>query len=158
MKLDTFTWVVIGLVVLLLGAAVVTVNRTDGAGWGENADYISEDVPEAPVYNAFLAVQQGDLTRAREQYSAQMLEEIGGEDGYDPFSGRGSNSGSRRMQIVNVEIVEDDPARALVTFSIDNYNRGGGIFGSGSTWSYENTVEVIREDDAWKLNAEEFFY
>ena len=155
MKLDTFTWGVIAVVAVILVAAVLTVNLTGGAGL-EALDYITDDVPEAPVMNAFLALQQGDITRARTQYSQAVLDEIGGEKGYDPFSNRGAGQSSR-LRIIEVQPIEDDPDRALVTFAVDTYSRSG-PFGSGNSWTREGTVEVVREDDAWKINSQEFFW
>ena len=64
---------------------------------------------------------------------------------------------ARRLRIVAVQPDPDDPDRALVTFVIDTYSRGG-PFGAGSTWSREVTVEVVREEGAWKINAQEFFF
>jgi hypothetical protein len=156
MKLDKFTWVVIGVVVLLLVAAVVTVNATGGIGV-QAQEYMAQDTPEAPVYNAFLALQRGDLTKAREQYSQEVLAQFG-KDGYDPLAGRStSTSSSQRLRIIKSELVADDPDRALVTFEQDTYNQGG-LFGSGSTWSREGTVEVVREEGGWKINTQEFFW
>jgi hypothetical protein len=156
MKLDKFTWAVIGVVLLLLVAAVVTVNVTGGQGV-EAQEYMPQDTPEAPVYNAFLALQRGDLTKAREQYSETILQQ-NQKDNYDPFAGRTtSGSGSQRLRIIKTEPVPDDPDRALVTFMQDTYNQGG-LFGAGSTWSRESTVEVIREEDGWKINTPEFFW
>src|SRR5690606_32592485 len=109
MKLDKFTWAVIGVVVLLLVAAVVTVNMTGGAGVQAQA-YLPLDTPEAPVFNGFLAFQRGDLTKAREQYSQQIMAEIGKDAGYDPFSNRTSSmTSSQRLRILNTEVVPDDP-------------------------------------------------
>jgi hypothetical protein len=157
MKLDKFTWTVIGVVVLLLVAAVITVNMTSGVGSAPQ-DYQPNDTPEAPVYNAFLAFQRGDLTRAREQYSQKVLDEFGKETGYDPLSGRTtSTSTSQRLRILKTELIPDDPDRALVTFVQDTYNQGG-PFGAGNTWSRQGTVEVIREADGWKINTQELFW
>jgi hypothetical protein len=155
MKLDKFTWTVIGVVVALLIAAVVTVNVTGGAGV-QAQEYMPPDTPEAPIFNAFLALQRGDLTKAREQYSETVLDEFSREGGYDPFTGR-STSNSQRLRITGTEMIEDDPDRALVSFVQDTYNRGG-LLGSGSSWSREGTVEVVREDGVWKINAQEFFW
>ena len=157
MKIDKFTWAVIGVVVLLLVAAVVTVNVTGGVGV-QGQEYLSLDKPEAPVYNAFLAFQRGDLTKAREQYSKEVFTQLA-KDSYDPFSGRATSGNSgQRLRILKSEIVEDDPDRALVTFEQATYNQGGGLFNAGSTWSREGTVEVVREDDGWKINTQEFFW
>jgi hypothetical protein len=155
MKLDKFTWAVIAVVVLLLVAAVITVNVTGGAG-ALGQEYMPLDTPEAPVYNAFLAFQRGDLTKARQQYSDPVLEDAGKDPTYDPLAGR-TNSSSQRLRITKSEPVADDPNRALVSFTLDNYNQGG-LFGSGSTWSREGTVEVVREEDGWKINALELFW
>lgn len=156
MKLDKFTWVVMGIVALLLVAAVITVNRTGGAGI-ESQEYKPLDTPEAPVYNAFLAIQRGDLTKAREQYSKTVLAELNKDKNYDPFAGRGSSSGSsQRLRILKTEPA-DDPKRALVSFVVDSYNQGG-IFDTGSTYSRDGTLEVVQEDGGWKINTQEFFY
>jgi len=155
MKFDRFTWVVIGIVVLLLAAAVVTVNMTGGSGW-TTQEYMTPDQPEAPVFNAFLAFQRGDVATARSQYSQEILDEID-EQNYDPFSNRYSAGSSRRLRIVDVQPYADDPDRAQVNFILDSYNRGG-LFDSGSTWSREMSLQVIREGDEWKINAQEFFY
>jgi hypothetical protein len=155
MKLDKFTWAVIGVVLLLLVAAVVTVNVTGGQGV-EAQEYRTQDTPEAPVYNAFLALQRGDVTKAREQYSEAILEQFQ-KDNYDPFVGRTNSASSQRLRILKTELVPDDPDRALVTFMQDTYNQGG-PFGAGSTWSREITVEVIREDGVWKINTAEYFW
>ena len=90
MKLDKFTWAVIGVVVLLLVAAVVTVNVTGGIG-AQAQEYMAQDTPEAPVYNAFLALQRGDLTKAREQYSQAVLDGFE-KDGYDQLAGRSTST------------------------------------------------------------------
>lgn len=157
MKIDKFTWAVIGVVLLLLVAAVVTVNTTGGVG-AEEQEYMALDVPEAPVYNAFLALQRGDLTRARAQYSEAILADFEENGNFDPFTGRSTSPNtSQRMRILGTEPIADDPDRMLVTFTQDTYNQGG-PFGAGSTWSREVTVEVVREEDGWKINTPEYFW
>lgn len=157
MRLDKFTGAVIGVVVLLLVAAVLTVNTTGGAG-AATQEYLPLDTPEAPVYNAFLAFQRGDLTKAREQYSQQMLDEFKRDGTYDPLAGRSTSpTSSQRLRILKTEPIPDDPDRALVSFVQDTYNQGG-LFGAGSTWSREGTVEVVREDDGWKIHTHELFW
>lgn len=156
MKLDKFTWAVIAVIALLIVAAVVSVTRSSGAAVDEMT-YLEDNSPEAPVHNAFVALQRGDRTRAREQYSQTILDELGGEKGWDPFSGNMGDRSARRLRIVAVEPDAEDADRALVSFVIDTYSRGG-LFGAGNTWSREGTVEVVREDGTWKINAQEFFY
>jgi hypothetical protein len=155
MKLDKFTWTVIGVVLLLIVAAIVTVSRTGGKGV-ETPTYMDEDTPEAAVHNAFIALQQGDRTRAEAQYSQAVRDDIEGQSGWDPFGARPTNTASR-LRITNVEIDDEDPNRALVSFVQDTFSRGG-LFNAGSTWSREGTVEVVQEEDGWKINTQEFFF
>lgn len=156
MKLDKFTWAVIIVIVLLVAAAIVSVTRSGNVA-ADTVTYLEDNNPETPVHNAFVALQRGDRTRAREQYTQSVLDELGGEKGWDPFSGNMADRSARRMRIVAVEPDAEDADRALVSFVIDTYSRGG-LFGAGNTWSRDGTVEVIREDGAWKINAQEFFY
>jgi hypothetical protein len=160
MKIDKFTWAVIGVVVVLLVAAVVTVNVTGGVGV-QGQEYLPLDTPEAPVYNAFLAFQRGDLTKAREQYSQKILDvysQDSKDSGYDQFAGRTTSpNSSQRLRILKTEAIPDDPDRMLVTYVQDTYNQGG-LFGSGETWSVEGTVEVVHEEDGWKINTQQLFW
>jgi len=154
-KLDRFTWIVIVIVVALLAAAVITVSLTQGRGAG-GTDYVEDGTPGAAVFNAFTALQKGDLYAARNQYSARVLEDIA-EQNWDPFAGRGADTTARRLRIVEVETDPADENRALVTFVQDTYSQGG-LFGGGNTWSRRGVVEVVREEGEWKINAQEFFY
>lgn len=154
-KLDRFTWIVLVAVTALLIAAVVTVNRS-ASDTGDALAYRTVDAPETPVYNAFVATERGELYRAREQYTATVLEQME-RDRFDPFtSGYRNSDTSRQLRIVAVEIDEADPNRALVTVIEDNYSPSG-PFGSGNTWSNQRTIPVAREDDVWKIDAVELF-
>lgn len=160
MKIDKFTLSVIGVVLLLLIAAIVTVNRADD-GSVDAADYLTEDSPEAPVQNAFIALQKGDLFTAREQYAARITDEKNPDYPYSPLGDSGvryeTGNRSQRLRILSVDIDEENPEQALVTFTVDTYSNSG-PFGTGSTWSSQRTVEVVREGGVWKINASEYFY
>lgn len=155
---DKFTWIVLGIVAVLLIAAVVTVNRTGVRGDVAPA-YQTADSPETPVINAFLAMQRGDAFTAREQYSQRVLDEISEMEGYDPFtdSGRRAVDQNQRLRILSTEIQADNPNQATVTFEIDTYTSGG-PFGSGNTWSRRGVAPVVREDEGWNIDGQEFFY
>jgi hypothetical protein len=154
MRIDKFTWIVLIAIGLLLVAAIVTVSR--GSPEEERLTYRTADEPATPVYNAFVALQQGEVARAREQYSARIL--ASHEDGYDPLSGRTySNQSARRLRILESKIDSADPNLAYVTIALDSYY-GGGLFGGGSTSSNRRTLQVIREDNQWKLDTDEYFY
>ncbi|MBK8050313.1 MAG: hypothetical protein IPK16_26340 [Anaerolineales bacterium] len=155
LKLDKFTWIVLALVAILLVAAVVTVSRS---GAQQPLEYRTDDSPEAPVVNAFIAFQKGDMAVARRQYSAQVLKEVDSVTGYGPLRGEPYyGDASRRLRLIETNVDDQNPDRAYVSFAIDNYSTGG-LFNQGQTWSTDRVVEVIREDGAWKINAQEFFY
>ena len=159
LKLDRFTWIVIGIVILLLAAAFLSVNLTGGLGAPAGLSYIEEDAPATPVQNAFVALEKGDIFRAREQYSQKVLDQWA-KDSYDPLRSLPDNTNgpARRLRITNVTIDENDPEHALVSFKIDTYNQDNGPFGSGSTWTRTGTVDVVREDGMWKIDSVEWFY
>lgn len=155
LRLDKFTIAVLAVVGLLLAAAVVTVNRNAGGG---ETSYRTDNTPETPVVNAFLALQDGDVARAREQYSADVLETVDSSSGYGPLRGETYyGDDSRRLRIIATRSDPNDAERAYVTLVIDNYSTGG-PFNSGSTWSMERVVEVTQEEGTWKISTEEFFY
>ncbi len=156
LKLDRFTWIVTAIVALLLVAAVVTVNLSRGAGWG-NDTYQTDNSPATPVYNAFVAFQKGDVIKARDQYSKSVLDEIQANKGYDPFYNRVNNLNAQRLRILQVDTDPAHPDHAVVTFVEDNYSNQG-LFNSGSSWSRRGNVEVVREAGVWKIDTQEFFY
>lgn len=156
LRLDKFTVAVLLVVGLLLVAAVITVNRSSSPAAQE---YRTDDAPETPVVNAFLALQQGDLATARKQYSQAVVARADEDKAYGPLSGQTyyPTDSSRRLRLVETRLDPDDSNRAYVTAAVDNYSTGG-IFNSGSTWTTERVIEVVREDGAWKINVDEFFY
>lgn len=156
LRLDKFTVAVLVVVGLLLAAAVITVNRGSSSAVQE---YRSDDAPETPVVNAFLALQAGDLGTARRQYSTDVLARADNDKSYGPLNGQTyyPSDSSRRLRLINTRTDPDDSNLAYVTAAIDNYSTGG-LFNEGSTWTSERVVEVVREDGAWKINVDEFFY
>lgn len=175
LKFDVFTWIVLAAVVLLVVAAVVTVNLTGGQSLGATA-YMTEDSPEAPVFNAILAVQQGDLARARTEFTVAALAE-NEKRGYDPIANAasyyGNDPSSRRIRIVKVNPGSDSAAAsvagpgtettprspadtAYVTIAEDNFS-GGGLFGR-TTYSNERVIRVAREEGRWKVDDPNLFY
>ena len=156
LKLDPFTWIVMLVIAGLVIAAIVTVNVA-GSGAVQNSDYRNADEPATPVYNALLAIQRGDATTARSQFTQSALDEMK-KRGYDPIQSNLSsyvdNRTSRRIRIVSV--TEDSPDVIYVTVVEDIYGNGG-LFGS-STWSNQRVVRVVRSDGQWKIDDSNFFY
>ena len=159
LKIDKFTWAVIGIVLLLVIAAVVTVslNRSRSAT-PEQPTYLTEDSPTTPVHNAFVALQQGDIAKARLQYSARILKDVEDNKVYAPFNqgNYGNDRTARRLRILESKVDPNDPKRATVTVAIDQYSSGG-LFGGSNTYSTQRFVEVIREENRWKIDTAEFF-
>lgn len=159
LRLDRFTIVVLVVVGALLAAAIFTISRTNNSG--APTAYVTADAADTPVINAFLALQNGDIPKARAQYSAEVLARVDSTESgsYGPLRGQpyGYSDTNRRARVLKVQIDDDDPARAYVTVAIDTYSSGG-LFDSGSTWSSERVIEVVREEGVWKLNSEEYFY
>jgi hypothetical protein len=135
---------------------VVTVSRGPGS---TPESYRTADAPETPVVNAFLALQNGDLATARAQYSAKVLADSDKADYITPLRGQNyyPSDTARRIRVEETKPDPTDPDRVFVTAAIDTYN-GGGLFDSGDTYTSERTVEVVREDGAWKINVDEYFY
>ena len=156
---DKFTIAVLVIVGVLLAAATFTISRTTNSS--EPAAYLTEDAPATPVVNAFLAYQDGDIPKARAQYSKEVLARVDDAEGggYGPLRGEyyGSADANRRLRVLKEQLDDTNPDRAYVTVAIDTYNTGG-LFNRGDTWSSERVVEVVREDGAWKINGEEYFY
>jgi hypothetical protein len=161
LKFDAFTWIVLAVVALLIAAAVVTVNLGGDRIGRAPAAYMDEDSPATPVYNAILAVQQGDLAEARDQFTADALDE-NEKRGYDPIANAvtyyANDAASRRVRIVAVDDPTDtgDADEAFVTIVEDNFG-GGGLFGR-STYSTERVIRVVREEDGWKVDDPNLFY
>jgi hypothetical protein len=161
LKIDLFTWGVIGVVVALVIAAVLTVNLADDSVIDLRTQ-LSGDSPAAPIVTAILAVQEGNVASARAQFTQDVLDEYE-ERGYDPISNAASfaanDQGSRRLRVIDVSAVqegEDGETLAFVTLAEDTFS-GGGLFGS-STWSNQRIIRVEQVDGVWLVDDPNLFY
>lgn len=155
LKIDKFTWAVVGVVVLLLvGAVLTSVLTGQHEGVSEN-EYVDEDTPEAAVRNAYVAFRNTDPTAARRYYSSSVLADMEKNGTFNQFHNYSDSNAEQRLRILGVEMRGAD--EAAVTIAIDRYS-GGGLFNSGSTWTERQTVPLIREEGAWKINTLLFFY
>ncbi|MCB0115067.1 MAG: hypothetical protein R2873_01225 [Caldilineaceae bacterium] len=154
LKMDRFTWIVVGLVVLLLAAAVITLSISNRGAADATPNYLDEDSPSAAVYNAYVAFLNNDVTTARQYYSADVLAQAEENRTFEDrfYYGRTQN---QRLRILNVE--ERGDSEAIVSIAIDRYS-GGGIFNSGSTWTDRQSIPVTREADGWKIDSLVLFY
>jgi len=161
LKIDLFTWVVIGVVAVLVVAAVLTVNLSSGPVIDEQT-LVPDDSPAAPVVTAILAVQEGDIAKARAQISPKVLDQYK-KQGYDPIANAASfateNQTARRIRIVEVSDVQTDTDGtpvAYVTIAEDNFS-GGGLF-DRSTWSNQRVIRVAQIDGVWLVDDPNLFY
>lgn len=178
-KLDAFTWIVIGVVAILIVGALVTVSVSARAADG--VAYLSGASPSDPVYNAVLAAQRGEIAKAREQFSQGVLDSYA-KQGYDPITNAAASfandQSARRVRIINVETVEAgapapegvvtdsgslpdlviDPSapQAYVTIAEDYFYSGGLL--SRNTWSNRRIIRVVSEDGVWKVADGNLFY
>ncbi len=114
---DKFTIAVLVVVGVLLAAAIFTVSRTNNSS--EPAAYLTEDAPATPVVNAFLAFQDGDIPKARAQYSQAILARVDSTEAgsYGPLRGEnyGYTDANRRLRVLKEQIDDTNPDRAFVT-------------------------------------------
>lgn len=149
---DRFTWIVVAIVLLLVVGAVLTVNLTNRSA-EQPAAYMEENIPEAPVFNAMLAIQNGDVARARAELTQKVLDEYK-KDPFDRIASSvstyGGNAPSRRVRVLEVNVDESDPESGYVTIAED-YLSGGDLFGP-STWSNQRAIRVAVEEGEWKVD------
>ena len=157
LRLDRFTIVVLAVVGVLLVAALATVywsgpNR-------QTAEYRADDTRRNTRPQRLPRPAQGRHGQGARTVQRQVLEDIDKQEGYyGPLRGPYySDQTARRLRILKTEPDPKNPDRAYVTAAVDTYS-GGGLFDSGSTWSSERVVEVVREDGVWKINTQEYFY
>lgn len=160
LRFDKFTWIVVAVVLLLVAAAVVTVNLTSTQPDTPTA-YRTDDNPTTPVFNALIAVQQGDVVRARAQFTQKALAQ-NKDTNYDPIANAVTNyandTSSRRTRIIEVNYGSGATTgdEAFVTIAEDNYG-GGGLFGR-STYTNQRIIRVVREEGVWKIAENNLFY
>lgn len=151
-KFDRFSLIVIGVVLAIVAAALVTVGRGEPS---IASDYRTANAPETPVINAFLARRQNDIATFRQQYSARAMSNFENNGTTLEQQWSYTPDDSSRLRVLNAQVDSSDPNRAYVTIARDSYS--GSLFG-GSTYSYESIVPVVREDERWKIDSVEFFY
>lgn len=154
LKMDKFTWAVVGIVILLLVGAVITSILTGGAD-AAGTTYLDADSPEATVRNAYVAFLNNDPTAARQYYSSQVLENAKQNGTFSHFSTYTGANNNQRLRILDVEMRGED--EAAVTIAIDRYGSGG-LFDGGSTWTERQVLPLVREDGEWKIDTLVFFY
>lgn len=152
-RFDRFTWTVVGVVVLLIVAAILTVTLGGGQGWSGDA-YLNEDTPSAVVHDAYLALVRNDLARARSHFSSRVLAET---EKNVPFAERFSyiSNQNTRLRILKVTMEGED--KALVTVAIDRYAPGG-LFNDSTIWTDRRTIPLVREPDGWKIDTVDLLF
>lgn len=160
LKFGLFTWVVIGVVLALIVAAVLTANLSRPQVVTPDS-IVAADSPAAPVVAAVLAVQNGDAAAARAQFSQRALDEVN-KQGWDPIANATSNgynnAESQRVRILKVSQAQVDAngmEYAYVTLAQDNFSNGG-LFGR-STYTYERTIRVVKVEGTWKVDDVSLF-
>lgn len=169
-KLDAFTWIVIGVVAILIAGALITVSVS--AKHNDAVAYLSGSGPADPVYNAVLAAQRGEIATARQQFSQEVLDSYE-EQGYDPITNAAASfandQNARRIRIIKVEnvapegvvndsslVIDTTAQQAFVTIAEDYFYSGGLL--SRNTYSNQRIIRVVNENDHWKIADGNLFY
>ena len=152
--MDRFSWIVIGIVGLLLLAAVVVATLRPGQGAAAQQVYLEQTTPEGVVHDAFVAFLRRDTDRMR-SYFSQRIRTTFDRDQRWPNLDYYPDTGSRRMRIENIEMQGE--SRATVTIAIDNYNSGG-LFSQGNVWTNRQVLVLVHEQDGWKIDSENFYF
>lgn len=169
-KLDAFTWIVIGVVAILIVGAVITVSVS--ASQNDSVAYLAGNTPADPVFNAVLAAQRGEIAMARQQFSQGILDSYE-KQGYDPITNAAASfandQNARRIRIVKIESVapegvvidstvatDTNAPQAFVTIAEDYFYSGGLL--SRNTYSNRRIIRVVNEDGQWKVADGNLFY
>ena len=152
--MDRFSWIVVGVVGLLLLAAVGVATLRPGAGAAAQEVYLEQDTPDGVVHDAFVAFLRKDVQRMK-GYFSQRVQESFDKDQRWPNIDYYPDTGSRRMRIESVEMQGED--RATVTIGIDNYSPGG-LLASSNVWTNRQTLLLVKEESGWKIDSENFYF
>jgi hypothetical protein len=155
LKMDRFTWTILGAVIVLLVSAVATISFTGGDGWRSQEAYLTEDSPVSAVHNAYVAYLQGDPITARQYYARVVVEDDARKDIFNMrYGGYYVGDQNQRLRILDVEMLTENTA--LVSIAIDHYSSGG-LFNGGSTWTQRHKLPLVYEDGNWKIATMIFF-
>jgi len=152
--MDRFSWIVIGVVGLLLLAAVGVATLRPGQGAAAQEVYLEQDTPEGVVHDAYVAYLSQDSVKM-ESYYSKRVQAIFKKDNQRPTSNYYPDQQSRRMRVESVKNLAAD--QATVIFAIDTYSPGG-LFDQGNVWTNRQTLMLIREDGGWKIDSENFYF
>ena len=152
--MDRFSWIVIGVVGILLLAAVGVATLRPAQSETAPEAYLEQDTPDGVVHDAYVAFLRRDTTRMK-SYFSQRVQENFDRDKRWPEIEYYPDTNSRRMRIASVEMQGDD--RAVVTIDIDNYSPGG-LFSSNNVWTNRQVLSLVREDGGWKIDSENFYF
>jgi len=152
--MDRFSWIVIGVVGLLLLAAVGVATLQPDQDATAQEVYLEQNTPDGVVHDAFVAFLRRDIERMKGYFSRRVRESYD-KDLRWPNIDYYPDTGSRRMRIEKVEMQGDN--RATVTVGIDNYNPGG-LFNQGNVWTNRQTFALVQEEGGWKIDSDNFYF
>lgn len=136
----------LGALVAVVAAMLVAVIVVTA---GRPAVYPS-DGPEAAFQRYLAAWDAGDLEAAWSSFSDRIRAGTSAAEYADEILEFGADrSADRRVLVVERRV---DDARARLGLRVEEYVADGG-WGGGDLWSWEVTVVLVREDDAWHLDT-----
>ncbi len=111
---------------------------------------IPDDTPDGVAYNYFLALQRGEQRQAYQYLSRRVQSRIADPDLLFGTRPDMAPDGSR-LRVDKVTLTGDSALLQVTRL----YSSSGGLFGR-TEYSYPDTVKLVREDGAWKVDR--FFY
>ena len=140
------------LIAVIVGLVVLNVSACRVAQTAQVSNYLPLDTPEAPVYNAFWALKQGDIDKAREQYTDVIRAAIDrGNSGATFYTPSDSRKTDDLVILTTRPSFNRDPDRMFVKFRQVGYRY------SLPWYNREGEVLVIHTEDGWKIASIELF-
>ena len=138
---------VVGLAVAVLAVAVMALAVLASAS--HPATRFASGTPEGAFQSYLHAWEANDLDAAYATFSQRVRTGLSVDEyrrtarGYDTGADRG-----RRVVLLDSQVRGD---QATIDLRVDQAS-GGGLFGAQSVWSRTITVDLVRENGAWRLD------
>jgi hypothetical protein len=147
MKHDKFLWAIVGgtLALVSIAVALAVLARLQPQS-------IADDAPDGVAYNYFLALQKDDVRKAYNYLSMRVKGRVQNPDALLSNTFYRSSENNVRFRVDEVNITGDSARLKVTQF---NYF-GGGLFGGRAEYSSAETIILVRENGAWKIDR--FFY
>jgi hypothetical protein len=138
--------VALGAVILMIAVAALALIATAA----RPATQFAPGSPEA-VFQAYLtAWDANDLDTAYATFSSRVHADVAIEEYRTLARSYPQRGADRRVVLLDATTTGD---RATLDLRVDEFSGSSGVFGGQSVWSRPLTVDLVREQGAWLLDA-----